>query len=103
MMSFLITPVQRVPRYKLLLEDLLKAMPEEEEDKGDLKEALELVSKSAKHNNEAIRRRENQEKILEIQMSFAEGTKLNLLDNPGREFVKTGNLTKVRRMRDGEE
>ena len=68
-----------------------------EPDKEDLRLALSLVSASAAHNNEAIRRRENQEKILEIQMSFVEGTSLNLLENPGRSFVKSGTMTKLSR------
>ena len=97
LMTFLITPVQRVPRYKLLLEDLLKAMPDSEVDKADLKEALELVSQSAKHNNEMIRRRENQDKVLEIQQSFSENTRIDLLDNPSRLFIKMGDMTKLSR------
>ncbi|GMI11655.1 hypothetical protein TrRE_jg3085, partial [Triparma retinervis] len=97
LMSFLITPVQRVPRYKLLLEDLLKSMPDTEPDKPALQTALTLVSASAAHNNEAIRRRENQEKILSIQLSYVEGAAVNLLDNPSRNFAMTGQLTKLSR------
>ncbi|GMH99617.1 hypothetical protein TrST_g10794 [Triparma strigata] len=97
LMNMLITPVQRVPRYKLLLEDLFKALPPTEPDYKDLEVALDLVSQSAKHNNEAIRRRENQDKILEIQMKFEEGTSVNLLDNPSREFLMMGDMTKLSR------
>ena len=39
-------------RYKLLLADLLKALPPTEPDYNDLEKALELVGASAKHNNE---------------------------------------------------
>jgi len=49
--SYLITPVQRVPRYKLLLEELLKKTPETEGDYALIKEAFELVKESAKHKN----------------------------------------------------
>ena len=54
--SLLIEPVQRVPRYKLLLEVLLKNTEEEHPDKADLIKALELVSSTAKHINEQVRR-----------------------------------------------
>ena len=70
-------------------------MPDSEDDKKDLKEALELVASSAKHNNEMIRRRENQDKVLEIQQSFTENTRIDLLDNPSRLFIKMGIMTKV--------
>ena len=34
--SFLITPIQRIPRYKLLLDDLKKHTPEKHPDYKDL-------------------------------------------------------------------
>ena len=42
--SFLIQPVQRVPRYRMLLEDLLKVTEEGHPDEAPLKDALEKVS-----------------------------------------------------------
>lgn len=37
------------------------------------------------------------DKLLEIQNSFVDGTKFNLLDVMGREFVKKGKMTKLSR------
>ena len=99
--SFLITPVQRVPRYKLLLEELLKRTPETEPDFQTLKEAFELTKNSAKHNNEMIRQKEMSEKMVTILASFAEGTKLMVnkkvfdLIDPTRSFVREGFLDKL--------
>jgi hypothetical protein len=42
--SLLITPVQRLPRYKMLLEQLLKFTPEEHFDYKPIKDALEKVA-----------------------------------------------------------
>jgi len=66
-------------------------------DFADLNKALELVSESAKHNNEMIRQRENMDALLAVQNSFVDGTKLNLLDTNGRTFLKKGKLTKLSR------
>lgn len=53
--SFLVLPVQRVPRYKLLLENLLKYTPEDAPEYADVQAALNLVAEAAIHNNEMIR------------------------------------------------
>ncbi|EKX48904.1 hypothetical protein GUITHDRAFT_68382, partial [Guillardia theta CCMP2712] len=65
--SYLIMPVQRIPRYKLLLEEILKYTPEDAEDYEDLRRALNLISEQADQCNEATRRRENTEKLRSIQ------------------------------------
>jgi hypothetical protein len=43
--SLLILPIQRIPRYVLLLEDLLKHTPDESIDKPDLITALDKMKK----------------------------------------------------------
>lgn len=42
--SFLVEPVQRVPRYRMLLEEVLKCTPDDLEDYADIVSALEIVS-----------------------------------------------------------
>ena len=54
----LLTKVQRIPRYKLLLEELLKATPPTHPDRKPTEEALEQIGKIAHTVNEAIKRRE---------------------------------------------
>ena len=41
--SLIITPIQRVPRYELLLRDMIKNMEEEHPDYSELNKAYELV------------------------------------------------------------
>ncbi|MES1907500.1 MAG: hypothetical protein MHM6MM_000608 [Cercozoa sp. M6MM] len=47
LLSLLITPVQRVPRYALLLEQLIKRTPEDHADRAALETALELLRNAA--------------------------------------------------------
>ena len=68
--SFLIMPVQRIPRYKLLLEEIIKHKPDDDPDQADLQEALRKVKIQAEDCNEATRRRENIQKLREIQSRF---------------------------------
>ncbi|KAJ7390472.1 Rho guanyl-nucleotide exchange factor [Desmophyllum pertusum] len=92
--ALLITPVQRVPRYKLLLESLLNKTPKEHADFEKLQEATVEINKVAHHINENIRQRENFQKMLSIQNSLTgEGAPKILA--PGRLFIKEGPLLKV--------
>jgi hypothetical protein len=86
--SFLIAPVQRIPRYKLLLEDILKNTPEDHEDYEALVSSLAKVTDVAIANNEAIRQREKKEEIMRIMMAFESRTRINLLDEPTRVFKR---------------
>jgi len=82
--------VQRVPRYRLLLKELRKHTGDGHPDAGPLDAALGQVETAATHINEGIRRRENMEKILEIQED--EGVSIV---SPGRVFLKEGSLNKL--------
>lgn len=93
--ALLITPIQRVPRYKLLLEDVIKNTPECHPDKASLKEALEQIDAVAWHINEQIREHENSMKMVDIQKSLVGG--FPKIVAPGRKLLKQGNLMKVPR------
>ncbi|GAM20355.1 hypothetical protein SAMD00019534_035290, partial [Acytostelium subglobosum LB1] len=68
--SLLIMPVQRIPRYKMLLESLIKLTPKEFSDYKVIEDALVKVTEVADHVNESIREKQNSEKILTIQRRF---------------------------------
>jgi len=91
--SLLIMPVQRIPRYKLLIQSLVSLTPEESSDSKLLNTALGTISKVADHINESIREKQNLEKILSIQRRFT-GQCPPLLA-PLRTFIREGSLTKV--------
>ncbi|KAG8430788.1 hypothetical protein GDO86_020002 [Hymenochirus boettgeri] len=52
----MLEPVQRIPRYELLLKDYLKKLPEDSPDRKDSEKSLELISTAANHSNAAIRK-----------------------------------------------
>ncbi len=52
---FMLRPVQRLPQYKLLLEDYLKHLREDSEDFDDTTIALRIVSDAAEHANDTIK------------------------------------------------
>lgn len=56
-------PVQRIPRYKLLLTELLKYTPEDHSDYQDLAAAVSLVSGVVNSINEDIKRQEKRFKV----------------------------------------
>ena len=56
--SFLIMPVQRVPRYKVLIEELLKLTPNHFPDKELLKQAFKSIKETATFIDETIRFKE---------------------------------------------
>ncbi|KAG8038872.1 hypothetical protein G9C98_003179 [Cotesia typhae] len=63
----MLCPIQRLPRYELLLKDYLKNLTEDNPDFLDTKKALELVSTAANHSNEEMKKIAKFKKLLEIQ------------------------------------
>jgi len=66
--SLLILPVQRVPRYVLLLTDLLKNTDDNHTDYTDTKNALESISSVAEEIDRAIGKAKSSVKCLQIQL-----------------------------------
>ncbi|KAJ2844499.1 hypothetical protein GGI22_006858, partial [Coemansia erecta] len=90
--SYLLLPVQRIPRYKLLLEDLLRHTAVEHVDRQSIADALRLIEDVAAFVNENIQEHEMALSIVEIQRTL--GMKESLLV-PGRRLIKVGSLTKI--------
>ncbi|KAH6580172.1 hypothetical protein BASA50_006778 [Batrachochytrium salamandrivorans] len=93
--TFLIEPVQRIPRYKLLLEDLLKRTSEFHPDYLRVVKALKLVSEVATFVNEEIRMHENVLQMIDIQKGLL-GLNESLLA-PGRHYIYRGHVIKISR------
>ncbi|KAJ1942095.1 hypothetical protein FBU59_003301, partial [Linderina macrospora] len=90
--SYLLLPVQRIPRYKLLLDDLLRNTPPSHVDHENIKDALKTIEEVASFVNENIQEHEMTLGIIEIQRTL--GLKESLLV-PGRRLIKVGELTKI--------
>ena len=100
--SYLIMPIQRIPRYRMLLAELLKHLERISVKHGDsideLRDALEKIKQVATHINAWVKRKENMNKVLEIA-NVVEGSdpRLRSLVQPTRTFVKQGQLLRCTR------
>ncbi len=98
--SFLIQPVQRVPRYRMLLEDLLNHTEEGHPDEEPLRDALEKVKEVAAHINEDKRKAEDVEKLNAMVARFTSDSGMDReLVRYDRRFLREGDLTKARLQR----
>ncbi|XP_037654401.1 FYVE, RhoGEF and PH domain-containing protein 3 isoform X2 [Choloepus didactylus] len=88
----MLEPVQRVPRYELLLKDYLKRLPRDAPDRKDAEKSLELISIAANHSNAAIRKMEKMHKLLEVYEQL--GGEEDIV-NPADELVKEGHIQKL--------
>ncbi|KAH0951140.1 hypothetical protein HN011_004811 [Eciton burchellii] len=88
----MLSPIQRLPRYELLLKDYLRNLTEDNQDYADAQKALELVSIAANHTNDAMKKIDKFKKLLEIQESIYDATDLV---NATRELVKEGRIVKI--------
>jgi len=70
LVSVLIFPIQRIPRYILLIQDLLKHTSLDHPDYHNLEEALASMNKTGKLINESKREAENTSKLAEINQSL---------------------------------
>ena len=98
--SLLIMPIQRIPRYRLLLEELRKKTPDSHPGYDSLNAALCEVNDAAVHLNETIRRRENREKLSELSERWVAGSReaLDLCEGDvPRVLVREGELTRMTR------
>ena len=65
--SHLILPVQRIPRYKMLLHELAKRTEHKHPDAADIEKAREAISRVASQINLSIKQQENRQLILNLR------------------------------------
>lgn len=84
--SCLIVPVQRIPRYQLLINDYLKCTPDDHPDRPDLEMALEKVSSVGTYVNNMQHFYDEINKVMELHKRFGR----QLTDDTGvSEFVRS--------------
>lgn len=89
--SYLISPIQRVPRYQMLLGELLKCTPAAHADYPHIQESLRIVMEVGKAINESVRIQENHELIMKLESTFDSSPHFS---SPTRELIRHGELTK---------
>ncbi|XP_069110952.1 LOW QUALITY PROTEIN: FYVE, RhoGEF and PH domain-containing protein 6-like [Argopecten irradians] len=90
----MLKPIQRIPQYKLLLQDYFKHLTPDSPDYEDTKRALEIVSKVAEQCNNNMKQGDQVQRMLEIQKSLDGNFEII---KPGRLFIKAGVLMKLSR------
>uniref|UniRef100_A0A667Z299 FYVE, RhoGEF and PH domain containing 4a n=1 Tax=Myripristis murdjan TaxID=586833 RepID=A0A667Z299_9TELE len=88
----MLEPVQRIPRYEMLLKDYLKKLPQDDPDRRDAEKSLDIIATAATHSNSAIRKTENLKKLLEIYEMLGEEEDIV---NASNEFIKEGHILKL--------
>ncbi len=88
---FLIMPIQRVPRYVLLMAELLKMTPESHPERRPISQCLTALKAMTDYINERVRTAVDIKKLVELQDSV---TGVDLFE-PYRRFIKQGELVKV--------
>ena len=92
--SYLIQPVQRIPRYELLLRDLIKNTEKDHPDLENLEAAIGQIALIAQKVNESKSRQEKMSKVLEVQVRFAAKPVFESFVAPHRHFIRQDKLTK---------
>lgn len=85
--DYLILPIQRLPRYAMLLKELIQCTPREDPERRPLQLALSKIQKVLDDNQQAQEDIDNIQKVMSIQKVL--GIKLVEAD---RRFVREGNL-----------
>ncbi|KAK8379262.1 hypothetical protein O3P69_019249 [Scylla paramamosain] len=93
--ALLITPVQRIPRYLLLLSQLLHHTPPHHPHQHSIAKAVEEVEGVARFVDGSISEAENYQRVLMIQRALKGGRPTIMA--PGRWLVKEGLLHKMAR------
>ncbi|CDW53916.1 protein tag 52 [Trichuris trichiura] len=91
--ALLITPVQRIPRYKLLLGQMLNVLNENSKQYRLVAKLLEQISRLAETVNDCIAEVENSAKIIAVQKLLDSCAPKLLV--PGRRLLKEGMLDKM--------
>jgi len=97
--SFLILPIQRVPRYELCLREIIKLTDPDNSDLPNLKDCYERVCAVNKSINTDINDFHDREKVKEVEERFGMGHDVSLV-SPARRYVREGYLKKVSRKKD---
>jgi len=90
--SFLIHPVQQLPRYILLLNDLLRATTNDHPDHGTLVEATEKIRKLAATVNQKKKEAEDAAAVISVLQKITRKRPSDLVQHD-RKFIKEGALT----------
>lgn len=93
LISLLITPIQRVPRYRLLLQQVVLYSSPSDSDFRGLQDSIREVEATVQHLNTVIQDQENTQALLDLQNSLI-NRQPNIVQ-PSRKIVREGVLHKM--------
>ncbi|KAF8983464.1 hypothetical protein BGZ46_010217 [Entomortierella lignicola] len=93
--AYFMLPIQRIPRYKLLLENLLRHTPSDHPDHSKLQIAFKSMEQTAGFVNAMIRQHEMFEEMVNLQSKITGMSEPLVV--PGRVLLKRGRVSKVSR------
>ena len=70
--SYLVMPVQRVPRYRMLLDEMIKMTRPTHVDYADLQAALDIIKEVAMQVNTNVTEVERKDRVMKMQMEIAD-------------------------------
>jgi len=92
LVDFLIKPVQRICKYPLFFNELLRCTAEGHEDFKNLERALQAAESLAAHANESKRKADNLEKMIHIHERVQSIPKDFIFFHPKRIFIHEGQV-----------
>ncbi|CAH1714748.1 unnamed protein product [Chironomus riparius] len=90
--SLLIAPIQRVPRYRLLLQQVLLYTSPSDSDYKIIQESIKQIECTINHINSVVEDQANTQTMLNIQNSLV--NRIPHIVRPSRRFIKEGMLFK---------
>eukprot|EP00818_Percolomonas_sp_WS_P007235 CAMPEP_0117442772 /NCGR_PEP_ID=MMETSP0759-20121206/4333_1 /TAXON_ID=63605 /ORGANISM="Percolomonas cosmopolitus, Strain WS" /LENGTH=679 /DNA_ID=CAMNT_0005234689 /DNA_START=321 /DNA_END=2357 /DNA_ORIENTATION=- len=91
--SFLILPVQRIPRYRMLLESILKYTPDDHVERQDIEDALEDVKQLAQYIDDQKKLIEHSEVKNNLTQIINEYSVHKGIAHNNRRLIRDGTLT----------
>ncbi|XP_037044083.1 FYVE, RhoGEF and PH domain-containing protein 6-like [Bradysia coprophila] len=94
LMSLLISPIQRVPRYRLLLQQvILYSSPVDDDDFKILQDSFKEVENTVSHMNSVVQEQEVTQMVINLQNSLVD--QVPKIIKPSRKIIKEGVLQKM--------
>ncbi|XP_045699977.1 FYVE, RhoGEF and PH domain-containing protein 2 isoform X2 [Phyllostomus hastatus] len=88
----MLEPVQRIPRYELLLKEYVQKLPEESPDRADAQKALDMIFSAAQHSNAAITEMERLQDLWDVYQRL--GLEDDIVD-PSNTLLREGPVLKI--------
>jgi len=92
--SLLILPIQRLPRYKLLIEEIVKHTESGHPDLDDLRDALSTITEVNNSMNRKMKEQDSRMKVQAIENRFSGKLPVSLV-TPSRRYLRQGQLCKI--------